>query len=97
MLPIEKCETEILIKNNLASPSIKSTLLFPLTLPWGCTKVQGFSLEQGVILIYGSKNHLDQGKYILQPVGYRLMTTFIIKEDLKNEDRLLEYEHLKQS
>ena len=69
MLPIEKWETEILIKNNLASPSIKSTLLFPLTLAWGCAKVQGFSLEQGQILIYGSKNHLDQGKYILQPVG----------------------------
>ena len=36
LLPIEECETEIPIKNNTASPSIKHTQ-FPLTLPWEYT------------------------------------------------------------
>ena len=70
-IPIEKYETEILIKKESASPSIKSTQ-FPLTL--GCVstvhKVQGLSLEQVIellllILICKSKNLLDQGKCIL--------------------------------
>ena len=47
---IEKCETEIPIKKGLASPNIKRTQ-FPLTLAWASTvhKVQGLSLEQGVV------------------------------------------------
>ena len=47
---IEKCETEIPIKKESASPSIKRTQ-FPLTLAWASTvyKVQGLNLEQGVI------------------------------------------------
>ena len=47
---IEKCKTEISIKKGYASPSIKRTQ-FPLTLAWASTvhKVQGLSLEQGVI------------------------------------------------
>ena len=49
-VPIEKCETETSIKKGSASPSIKRTQ-FPLTLAWAFTvhKVQGLSLEQGVI------------------------------------------------
>ena len=49
-VPIEKCETEILIKKGSASPSIKRTQ-FLLTLVWTSTvlKVQGLSLEQGII------------------------------------------------
>ena len=48
--PIEKCETEILIKKWSASPSIKCNQ-FLLTLAWASTihKVQGLSLEQRVI------------------------------------------------
>ena len=49
-VPIEKCEAEIPIQKGLASPSIKRNQ-FPLTL--ACTptvhKVQGLSLEKGVI------------------------------------------------
>ena len=47
---IEKCETEIPLKKGSASPSIKRTQ-FLLTLAWVSTvhKVQGLSLEQGVI------------------------------------------------
>ena len=47
---IEKCEAEITIKKGSASPSIKHTQ-FPLTLAWASPvyKVQGLSLEQGVI------------------------------------------------
>ena len=70
-IPIEKYETEILIKKESASPSIKSTQ-FPLTLGCASTvhKVQGLSLEQVIellllILICKSKNLLDQGKCIL--------------------------------
>ena len=46
----EKCETEIPIKKESASPSIKQTQ-FPSTLAWASTvqKVQALSLEQGVI------------------------------------------------
>ena len=49
-VPIEKCETEVSIKKGSASPSIKRTQ-FPLTLTWESTvhKVQGLSLEQGLI------------------------------------------------
>ena len=49
-VPIEKCETEILIKKGSASPSIKRTQ-FLLTLVWtsAVLKVQGLSLEQGII------------------------------------------------
>ena len=47
---IEKCETEISMKKGYASPSIKR-IQFSLTLAWASTvyKVQGLSLEQGVI------------------------------------------------
>ena len=47
---IEKCETEIPLKKASASPSIKQTQ-FLLTLAWASTvhKVQGLSLEQGLI------------------------------------------------
>ena len=47
---IEKCETEIQTKKGSASPSIKQTQ-FHLTLVWASTvhKVQGLSLEEGVI------------------------------------------------
>ena len=47
---IENCETEIPLTKESASPSIKRTQ-FPLTLPRASTvhKVQGLSLEQGVI------------------------------------------------
>ena len=49
-IPIEKCEADIPAKKEWASPSIKC-IQFPLTLAWTSTvhKVQGFSLEQGVI------------------------------------------------
>ena len=49
-VPIEKCETEISVKKGSALPTIKRTQ-FPLTLGWGSTvhKVQGLSLEQGVV------------------------------------------------
>ena len=49
-VPVEKCEADILIKKGLASPFIKRTQ-FPLTLAWICTvhKVQGLSLQQGII------------------------------------------------
>ena len=47
---LEKCETEIPIKKESASPSVKRTQLH-LTIAWASTvhKVQGLSLEQGVI------------------------------------------------
>ena len=47
---IEKCETEISVKKGSALPTIKRTQ-FPLTLPWASIvhKVQGLSLEQGVV------------------------------------------------
>ena len=46
---IEKYETETPIKKGLAYPSIKRTR-FPLALAWvSVHKVQGLSLEQGVI------------------------------------------------
>ena len=49
-VPTEKCEAEIPIKKGSVSPSIKHTQ-FHLTLAWASTvhKVQGLSLEQGVI------------------------------------------------
>ena len=49
-VPIEKCETEISVKNGSALPTIKRTQ-FLLTLAWVSTvhKVQGLSLEQGVV------------------------------------------------
>ena len=49
-VPIEKCETEIPIKEGSTSPSIKRTQ-FPLTLAWSSNvqKFQGLSLEQSVI------------------------------------------------
>ena len=69
-VPIEKCETEISIKKGLEWTSIKRTQL-PLILACGFTvhKVQNLGLEQGVILICKSKNHLDQDKCILHSVG----------------------------
>ena len=47
---IEKCETETSMKKGSSSPSIKR-IQFPLTLAWTSTvhKVQGLSLEEGVI------------------------------------------------
>ena len=50
LVPIEKCEAGISKKKGSASPSIKRTQ-FPLILAWTFTvhKVQGLSLEQGVI------------------------------------------------
>ena len=49
-VPIEKCETEITMKKESTSPSIKRAR-FPLTLAWGSTvhDVKGVSLEQVVI------------------------------------------------
>ena len=49
-VPIEKCETEISIKEGSALPSIKCTQ-FPLTLTWPFTvhKVHSLGLEQVVI------------------------------------------------
>ena len=49
-VPIEKCKTEITMKKESTSPSIKRAL-FPLTLAWGSTvhDVKGVSLEQVVI------------------------------------------------
>ena len=65
-VPIEKCENEISIKKGSASLSINRTQ-FPLTLAWASNvhKVQGISLEQGVI----DFDHLEQGKCILHAVG----------------------------
>ena len=64
-VPLEKYESKILIKKGSASPTIKCTQ-FSLTLAWASTvhKVQGLSLEQGVIDLE-SENHLDQDKCIL--------------------------------
>ena len=49
-VPIEKCKTEITMKKESTSPSIKRAR-FPLTLAWGSTvhDVKGVSLEQVVI------------------------------------------------
>ena len=49
-VPIEKCETEITMKKESTSPSIKRAR-FPLTLAWGSTvhDVKGVSLGQVVI------------------------------------------------
>ena len=48
-VPIEKCKTEISVRKESASTSIRRTQ-FPLVLAWASTvhKVQGLSLEQGV-------------------------------------------------
>ena len=48
-VPIEKCKTEISVKKESASTSIRRTQ-FPLVLAWASTvhKVQGLNLEQGV-------------------------------------------------
>ena len=49
-VPVEKFESEILIKKGSATPSIKRTQ-FPLTLAWASMvhKAQGLRLEQGVV------------------------------------------------
>ena len=55
----EKCETEIPIKKGLTSPNIKPNQ-FSLALAWPSTihKVQGLSLEQGIVDFYLRKQRL---------------------------------------
>ena len=104
-VPIEKTETEISIKKGSASPSIKRTQ-FPLTLAWAFTvhKVQGLSLEKGVIDFNLQKQKLF-GPGQMYTALLRVKTydnLFCVGEFKKsaikvNKDALLEYERLKQN
>ena len=49
-VPLQKCDADIPICKGSISPSIKRTQI-PLILSWACTihKVQGLSLEEGVV------------------------------------------------
>ena len=105
MVPIEKCEAQIPIKKRSASPSIKRTQ-FPLILAWASTvlKIQGLSLEQGVIDFDQRKQKLFGPGQIYTALS-RVKTydnLYCIREFKKsgikvNEDALLEYERLKQN
>ena len=105
LVPIEKCEAVILIKKGSASPSIKRTQ-FPLILAWGSTvhKVQGLSLEQGVI-DFDLRKQKSFGSGQIYTALSRVRTydnLYCIGEFKKsaikvNEDALLEYECLKQN
>ena len=52
-VPIRKHDVLLGLKKNKSQPCIKRTQ-FPLALSWACTvhKVQGLSLDEGVVLIY---------------------------------------------
>ena len=100
---IEKCETEISIKKGSVPRSIKRSQ-FPLTLPWASTvhKLQGLSLEQGVIDFDPPKQKPFGPGQIYTALG-RVKTYdnhYCIGEFKKsainvNKDALLEYERLK--
>ena len=105
MVPIEKCETEISIKKGSALPSIKGTQ-FPLIWAWASTvhKVQGLTLEQGVIDFDLQKQKLF-GPGQMHTALSRVKTydnLYCIGELKKsvikvNKDAFLEYERLKQN
>ena len=68
-VPIENCETEILVKKGSALPSIKYTHL-PLAFVWVSVIQNSQVLNKFLmILICKSKNHLYQGKYMVHLVG----------------------------
>ena len=104
-LVIEKCETEIPIKKGFTSSSIRRTRL-PLTLAWASTvrKVQGLSLEQGVV-DFDLQNQRSLGAGQLYTALSRVKTydnPYCIGEFEKsaikiNKDALLEYERLKEN
>ena len=102
---IKKCETKIPIKKELASPKIKRTQ-FPLTLAWASTvhKVQGLSLEQGVI-DFDLRKQRSLGAGQIYTVLSRVKTDDNLcciggfkKSTIKvNKNALLEYERLKEN
>ena len=100
---IEKCETEIPIKKGSASPSVNRTR-FHLTIAWASTvhKVQGLSLEQGVI-DFDLQKQKSFGPGQISTAFGRVKTydnLYCIGEFKKspiksNKDLLIEYERLK--
>ena len=104
-VPIEKCETEISIKKRSALPSIKRTQ-FLLTLAWASTihKIQGLSLEQGVVN-FDLRNQKSFQAAQMYTAFSRIRTCdnlYCIEEFKKsaikvNKDALLKYGRLKQN
>ena len=104
-VPIEIFEAEISIKKGSALPFIKRTQ-FPLTLAWASTvhKVQGLSLEQGVI-DFDLRKEKSFGQGQMYTASGRVITynnLYCIGEFKKsvikvNKHALLEYELLKQN
>ena len=104
-VPIEKCETEISVKKGSALPTIKRTQ-FPLTLGWGSTvhKVQGLSLEQGVVdFDLHKQKSFGPGQIYAALSRVKSYGNLYCAREFKNsaikinKDALIEYERLKQN